>query len=65
MPNALESASWTAVAISDGLVWSSMTSGTSLCPFTPPSAFCRSMRASNPAGEVEFSAPPSPVRSVT
>jgi hypothetical protein len=65
MPNALESASCTAVLIWDGLVWSSITKGTSLCPSTPPSAFWRSRRASKPAGEVAFSDPPSPVRSVT
>src|ERR1700678_2008884 len=42
-----------------------MTRGISLWPFTPPSAFCRSMRASNPDGELAFSEAPSPVRSVT
>ena len=47
----LEMALCTAVAIWVGFVWSSMTSGTSLCPFTPPLAFCRAMRALKPAGD--------------
>ena len=64
MPKAFESASWTAVAISDGLVWSSMTSGTSLCPSTPPSAFWRSIRASNAEGDEESSDAPGPVMEV-
>ena len=65
MPKApLEMALCTAVAISLGLVWSSMTSGTSLCPLTPPCAFCRAVRAWKPAGDVEFWEPPSPVMSV-
>src|SRR5580704_10707330 len=41
-----------------------MTTGTSLCPLTPPSAFCRSIRALKPAGDDEFWGPPGPVRSV-
>ena len=63
--NAFESASCTAVAISDGLVWSSMTSGTNLCPCTPPSAFCKSRRASNAAGDDPSSGAPGPVTDVT
>ena len=59
--NAFESASWTAVAMADGLVWSSMINGTSLCPFTPPSAFCRASRALNAPGDVESSDAPGPV----
>ena len=50
MPSApLERASWTAVDTPDGLVWSSMTMPVSLWPFTPPCAFCKAMRALNPA----------------
>ncbi len=64
IPKAFESASCTAVAMDEGFVWSSMISGTSLCPLTPPSAFCRAIRALNPAGDVPFSDAPSPVRSV-
>ena len=45
----LERASWTAVATPDGLVWSSRTIPVSLCPLTPPSAFCSATRALNPA----------------
>ena len=41
-----------------------MTRGTSLCPFTPPSAFWRSTRASNAAGDDPFSAAAWPVTSV-
>ena len=43
----LEMASCTPVAAEAGLVWSSMTSGTSLWPFTPPLAFCAESAASN------------------
>ena len=54
MPKApLESVAWTAVMTAVGLVWSSITSGNNLWPFTPPSAFWRSMRASKPEGEEE------------
>ena len=46
----LESASWTAVTISVGLVWSSRTTPLILWPSIPPSAFCMAMRALKPAG---------------
>ena len=65
MPKAFESASCTAVAISVGLVWSSRTRGTSLCPFTPPSAFCRSILALKAPGDVASSDAPGPVIDVT
>src|SRR5580704_9865726 len=42
-----------------------MTRGTSLWPCTPPWAFCRAMRALNPAGDVPFWDEPGPVSSVT
>jgi hypothetical protein len=65
MPNApLESAPCTAVAIAEGLVWSSSTVPTSLCPFTPPSAFCIAIRALNPAAAWLNSADPGPVSDV-
>ena len=64
MPKALESASCTAVAMAVGLVWSSITSGTNLCPCTPPWAFCRSIRASKACGELEVSGAPAPLREV-
>src|SRR5271167_199504 len=41
-----------------------MTRGTSLCPLTPPSAFCMSMRALKPAGESPSWVAPSPVTEV-
>jgi hypothetical protein len=63
MPNApFEMALWTAVAMMEGLVSSSMMRGTSLCPFTPPSAFCKSIRAVKPAGDDASSDAPGPVR---
>ncbi len=65
MPKApLEMASCTAVAISVGLVWSSRTMPESLWPLTPPSAFCRAMRALNPAGAEVNSDDPGPVSEV-
>ena len=65
MPKApLEMASCTAVAISVGLVWSSRTMPESLWPLTPPSAFCRAMRALNPAGAGLNSEDPGPVSEV-
>ena len=65
MPKALESASCTAVAISEGLVWSSMTSGTSLCPFDAALGVLQvqSGPRSRPVS-CAFSDAPSPVRSV-
>ena len=60
----LESASWTAVAISVGLVWSSRTTPVILWPSMPPSAFCMAMRALKPAGALLNSDEPSPVSEV-
>ena len=66
MPNApLDSALCTPVTTSVGLVWSSTTSGTSLCPFTPPSAFWSAIRAKKPAGSEEVSGALGPVSDVT
>ena len=48
----------------EGLVWSSMTCGTSLCPSTPPSAFCIVDPGVEPAGELASSAAPGPVTDV-
>ena len=60
-----EMASWTAVATADGLVWSSITIGSNLCPLTPPSAFCMSIRARRPEGSLENSVAAGPVNDVT
>src|ERR1700693_1376053 len=57
----LDRASWTAEEIAVGLVWSSRTMPESLWPLTPPSAFCRAMRALNPAGAVLNWEDPGPV----
>ena len=48
-----------------GLVWSSMTSGTNLCPFTPPMAFCASIRAMNPDCDPPSWDAPAPVSELT
>ena len=57
-PGSSRRASWTAVAISVGLVWSSRTTPLILWPSIPPSAFCRAIRALKPAGGVaEFGRP--------
>ena len=60
-----EIANWTPVASRLGLVWSSMTSGTSLWPFTPPWAFWRAMRARKPWGVSWKSGAARPVVEVT
>ena len=61
----LDKAAWIAVGANpDGLVWSSSTMPTILCPLTPPSAFCRAMRALKPAGALLNSDEPSPVSEV-
>ena len=59
-----ETASWTAVAISVGLVWSSRTTPLILWPSMPPSAFCSAIRALKPAGALLNSDEPSPVSEV-
>ena len=65
MPTApLESAFWTAVATSVGLVWSSRTTPVILWPLTPPSAFCIAMRELKPTAAWLNSEDPSPVSEV-
>src|ERR1017187_6802041 len=57
-----ETASCTAVGSDEGLVWSSMTIPSILCPFTPPMAFCRAIRALKPWAELENPLAAAPVR---
>ncbi len=61
----LESASWVPVTTAVGLVWSSIISGTSLWPCTPPAAFCWSRRARKPFWELAYSGEPGPVSELT
>ncbi len=59
-----EMASWTAVAICVGLVWSSRTTPLILWPSIPPCAFCSAIRALKPDGALLNSDDPSPVSEV-